>query len=85
MTHNQRKASGVASSLGALAITKGIQIWGVYLASKEIGQPGDADEAVLAFCALLFLGTQVAEDIVLRIIDRFFGAADDRRDGRNGS
>jgi hypothetical protein len=85
MTRSQRKTSGVASSVGAVLITKGIQIWGIYLATQEIRQPGEADEAVLAFCALLFLGSQAAEDLALRVIDRLFGDDGERERGRDGS
>jgi hypothetical protein len=85
MTPSQRKTSGRASAVGAVLITKGIQIWGIYLATQEIRQPGDADEAVLAFCALLFLGSQAAEDLALRVLDRLFAAGAEEERRGNGS
>jgi hypothetical protein len=86
MTARQRKTSGVAGAAISVAITKGTQVWAIYLASSEIRQPGQADEAVLAFCALVFLGSQAAEDIAVRLIDKFFGtaAATDERDSGIG-
>jgi ABC-type antimicrobial peptide transport system permease subunit len=45
---------------------------GMFLAIREAGQD-HVDNSVLAIAALLILGSTVAEDILVRTIDRFFG------------
>jgi hypothetical protein len=45
---------------------------GMFLAIREAGQD-QVDNSVLAIAALLILGSTVAEDILVRTIDKFLG------------
>jgi hypothetical protein len=45
---------------------------GMFLAIREAGQD-QVDNSVLAIAALLILGSTVAEDILVRAIDKFLG------------
>jgi hypothetical protein len=55
-----------------LLLTNGAKAVGLYLAVHEATHR-PADHAVLAFCAVCVLGAQVIEEVLLRVIDRFFG------------
>lgn len=53
-------------------VTNGTKVVGVYLILKEASRETTRDSVLLAG-AFLALGAQAAEDIILKIVDRFFG------------
>jgi len=59
-----------------LVISNLIKLIGVGIALNEMVIRPDARDSVIAFCALCVLGTQAAEDIFLRVIDRIFSTRD---------
>lgn len=56
-----------------LWVTNILKLGGLGLATYEVVRFGrQADDAVIAFCAICVLGVQVAENALLRLIDRVF-------------
>lgn len=65
-----RPAPGLRGS--TLIITNFTKLVGLGIAINEMVVRTDARQSVVGYCALTLLGTQVAESILLRIIDRIF-------------
>jgi hypothetical protein len=61
-----------ASRIGALIVTNGTKAIGVYIVLKEAARETTRD-SVLIVGALLAMGAQTAESVILAAIDRFFG------------
>lgn len=70
-THTQVQAKVARGS--ALVVTNLTKLAGVYLAVSEQAGKGDAQTSVLATAALFVLGGQMAETVLLRAVDQFFG------------
>jgi hypothetical protein len=69
---SQRTGAGAARG-STLAITNLTKVAGIFLAVNEALGSTPADHGILAVAALFVLGAQVAENIILGAIDRFFG------------
>jgi hypothetical protein len=57
----------------ALLITNLTKVTGVVLAVLEWARPGEAQDSVLALCAVLVVGGEALERIMLDAIDRVLG------------
>jgi hypothetical protein len=66
--------NGRAGRVSTYIVTNGTKVVGLYLVLKE--QSGAGRDSVLIAGALLALGAQTAETIILAVIDRFFGGGD---------
>ena len=67
--------SGRTARLTTYILTNGTKVVGVYIVLKEQSQDMVRD-SVLIVGALLALGAQTTEAILLSLIDRFFGGGD---------
>jgi hypothetical protein len=67
-----------AGRIGALIVTNGTKAIGVYIVLKEAARESTRD-SVLIVGALLAMGAQTVESIVLAAIDRFFGGEEKSR------
>lgn len=70
-----------------LLVTNLTKLAGVALAVNEAALRPSVRDSVIALCALFVIGTQAAEGVMLRAIDRFFGPPDPPPDppaGRDG-
>lgn len=56
----------------AYVVTNGTKVVGLYLGIKEVARE-TVRESVLIFAAVLAMGAQAVENIVIAAIDRFFG------------
>jgi hypothetical protein len=56
-----------------LLITNLTKVTGVVLAVLEWARPGEAQDSVLALCAVLVVGGEALERIMLDAIDRVLG------------
>jgi hypothetical protein len=73
----QRRNGGAASAPWAtLLITNAPKLIGLYIAVQEAHRP-NARDSIIAFCALCIVGAQVAENVLLRAVDRFFDGGDE--------
>jgi hypothetical protein len=70
-TNGQPEKSSVTHRLTVVSTNIG-KFVGMFLAIREAGQD-QVDNSVLAIAALLILGSTVAEDILVRAIDKFLG------------
>jgi DMSO reductase anchor subunit len=57
----------------AAFITKGAQVTGIVLGILEWARPGEAQDSVLMYCAVLVLGAEAMERILLGAIERVLG------------
>jgi hypothetical protein len=73
--------SGIAARGSTLLLTNLTKLTGVALAVNEAVLREAARDSVIALCALFVLGAQVAENAMLRIIDRLFGSLGSENDG----
>ena len=74
--HSSQPPTGRASRVTTLVIANGLKVVGAYLIVVE--QQGMGRSTVLIVGALLALGAQTVETVVLRAIDRFFGREESR-------
>jgi hypothetical protein len=70
---NRQRTGPRAARNSTLAITNLTTAAGIFLAVNEALSSKPADHGILAIAALFVLGAQVAQDIILGAIDRFFG------------
>jgi hypothetical protein len=56
-----------------LLITNLTKVAGVVLAILEWARPGEAQDSVLAICAVFVVGAEALEKIALEAIDRLLG------------
>ena len=68
---------GMPSRITTYVIANGTKVAGAYLVLKE--QAGEGRNSVLIVGAVMILGAQTVEAVLLRIIDRFFGGEDARQ------
>jgi DMSO reductase anchor subunit len=66
----RRRTWAVASTA---FVTKGTQVAGVVLAILEWARPGEVQDSVLMFCAILVIGAEAMERILFGAIERVFG------------
>lgn len=64
------RGSGIQARWSTLALTNLTKLVGLGLAVNEAAIRANARDSVIGFCALCVLGAQVAENIILRVIDR---------------
>jgi hypothetical protein len=60
-----------------LLITNLTKLGGLAIAIHETLLRANARDSVMALAALLVLGAQVCENVLLRVIERFFGTRED--------
>lgn len=72
----ESRSNGRAAELRArgstLVITNVTKLVGLGIAINEMVLRTDARNSVIAFCAVCVLGVQVAENVVLKFIERLF-------------
>jgi hypothetical protein len=66
-------ASALIATRSTIVVSKLMQVAGIVLAFLEWAQPGPAQRDVLLLCALMVLGVDFVEKVVIRAIDRVFG------------
>jgi hypothetical protein len=69
--------AGMPSRISTYVIANGTKVVGAYLVLKE--QAGEGRNSVLIVGAIMILGAQTVEAVLLRVIDRFFGGEDARQ------
>jgi hypothetical protein len=76
MTGQQPTQESAAStwSVGTLVVTNATKVAGLVIALNEAMVRDERDAAVMIVAAVMMIGAQAAEQILLRAIDRFFGA-----------
>lgn len=82
VSNGRRRGSAARGS--TLVVTNLAKLVGLGLAVNEAAVRPNARESVLAFCALCLVGTQAAENMALRTIDRLFERADAGQDDAEG-
>jgi hypothetical protein len=60
-----------------LLITNLTKVTGVVIAVLEWARPGEAQDSVLALCAVFVVGAEALEKMMLQALDRLFGGGRD--------
>jgi hypothetical protein len=60
-----------------LLITNLTKVTGVVIAVLEWARPGEAQDSVLALCAVFVVGAEALEKMMLQALDRLFGTGRD--------
>lgn len=67
-----KNGASARAQRSTLWLTNLAKTTGIVLAVLEWARPGEAQDSVLALCALFVFGMQTVEVVALRIIDRLF-------------